>query len=375
MHGARQALVRALHSGHLGGAAVDVSDPEPLPADDPLWDCPNILVSPHGKYIALDFGIMGTLTEVDKNYLAQNFLAFFNRDYKRVAQAHLDAGWVPPGTRVDELEAVVAELDDVAGQALEREVLVERADAQVFGREHDVGIELVGDSAGIGHGDQLGADHLVVVERHPAARLQPAGRGLADVVEKRSHRQMFDFLFAHVQRFGEYHRQHCDVQCLSHRLCHLRNHSMNISYGTNVRYFPHKPSARQIEKLGAWVTTVGLNLVRSQFRRWRVERNARARLATPIETRDELVAWFAAGAGAVVAAESCFAGAVAGADSAGGCRPRCSYARGVACLPFGVRMRKPSCRRRRRQARSRRWTSSPSTIPSTASSPSSARST
>jgi ubiquinone biosynthesis protein len=60
-----------------------------------------------GKYIALDFGIMGTLTEVDKNYLAQNFLAFFNRDYRRVAQAHLDAGWVPPGTRVDEFEAAI----------------------------------------------------------------------------------------------------------------------------------------------------------------------------------------------------------------------------------------------------------------------------
>jgi ubiquinone biosynthesis protein len=60
-----------------------------------------------GKYVALDFGIMGTLTEVDKNYLAQNFLAFFNRDYRRVAQAHLDAGWVPAATRVDEFEAAI----------------------------------------------------------------------------------------------------------------------------------------------------------------------------------------------------------------------------------------------------------------------------
>jgi len=59
----------------------------------------NILVADDGRYVALDFGIMGTLTEVDKNYLAQNFLAFFNRDYRRVAQAHLDAGWVPAGTR------------------------------------------------------------------------------------------------------------------------------------------------------------------------------------------------------------------------------------------------------------------------------------
>jgi ubiquinone biosynthesis protein len=67
----------------------------------------NILVSDDGRYVALDFGIMGTLTEVDKNYLAQNFLAFFNRDYRRVAQAHLDAGWVPPATRIDEFEAAI----------------------------------------------------------------------------------------------------------------------------------------------------------------------------------------------------------------------------------------------------------------------------
>jgi ubiquinone biosynthesis protein len=67
----------------------------------------NILVADDGRYIALDFGIMGTLTEVDQNYLAQNFLAFFNRDYRRVAQAHLDAGWVPAGTRVDEFEAAI----------------------------------------------------------------------------------------------------------------------------------------------------------------------------------------------------------------------------------------------------------------------------
>ena len=67
----------------------------------------NILVAPDGRYIALDFGIMGTLDDRDQNYLAQNFLAFFQRDYKRVAQAHVEAGWVPPETRVDEFEAAV----------------------------------------------------------------------------------------------------------------------------------------------------------------------------------------------------------------------------------------------------------------------------
>ncbi len=67
----------------------------------------NIFVGADGRYIALDFGIMGTLTEVDKNYLAQNFIAFFRRDYKRVAQAHVEAGWVPRETRVEEFEAAI----------------------------------------------------------------------------------------------------------------------------------------------------------------------------------------------------------------------------------------------------------------------------
>jgi ubiquinone biosynthesis protein len=60
-----------------------------------------------GRYISLDFGIIGTLTEYDKEYLAQNFTAFFRRDYKRVAQLHIESGWVPPDTRVDALEAAV----------------------------------------------------------------------------------------------------------------------------------------------------------------------------------------------------------------------------------------------------------------------------
>lgn len=71
----------------------------------------NIMVSTaaetFGRYIALDFGIVGTLTDFDKDYLSQNFLAFFRRDYKRVAQAHIESGWAPKDTRVDELEAAV----------------------------------------------------------------------------------------------------------------------------------------------------------------------------------------------------------------------------------------------------------------------------
>ncbi len=67
----------------------------------------NILVAANGQYIALDFGIMGTLTAIDKHYLAQNFLAFFRRDYRRVAEMHIESGWIPPDTRVDEFETAI----------------------------------------------------------------------------------------------------------------------------------------------------------------------------------------------------------------------------------------------------------------------------
>ena len=58
-------------------------------------------------YVAVDFGIVGTLDARDQHYLAENFLAFFRRDYRRVATLHVDSSWVPAGTRVDELEAAV----------------------------------------------------------------------------------------------------------------------------------------------------------------------------------------------------------------------------------------------------------------------------
>jgi ubiquinone biosynthesis protein len=71
----------------------------------------NIMVSlepaTFGRYIALDFGIIGTLTETDKEYLAYNFIAFFRRDYKRVAELHIESGWVPPDTRVGDLEGAI----------------------------------------------------------------------------------------------------------------------------------------------------------------------------------------------------------------------------------------------------------------------------
>jgi ubiquinone biosynthesis protein len=67
----------------------------------------NIFVSPEGQYMAVDFGIMGTLSVQDQRYLAENFLAFFRRDYRRVAELHVESEWVPASTRVDEFEAAI----------------------------------------------------------------------------------------------------------------------------------------------------------------------------------------------------------------------------------------------------------------------------
>lgn len=67
----------------------------------------NIFVSEDGQYRAVDFGIMGSLGDKDKRYLAENFIGFFNRDYRAVADAHIRAGWVPKGTRVEEFESAI----------------------------------------------------------------------------------------------------------------------------------------------------------------------------------------------------------------------------------------------------------------------------
>jgi ubiquinone biosynthesis protein len=70
----------------------------------------NILVARDGRYCGVDFGIMGTLSDEDRNYLAVNMRAFFERDYRKAAQAHVDAGWVPKGTRVQEFEGALRSL-------------------------------------------------------------------------------------------------------------------------------------------------------------------------------------------------------------------------------------------------------------------------
>lgn len=74
---------------HPGNIFVQIEDPE------------------QPRYVAVDFGIVGTLSPSDQKYLAGNFLAFFDRDYHKIAKLHLDSGWVPPETRIDELESAV----------------------------------------------------------------------------------------------------------------------------------------------------------------------------------------------------------------------------------------------------------------------------
>lgn len=79
---------------HPGNVFVDATKPK-----DPTW-------------IAIDCGIVGTLNSEDKRYLAENFVAFFNRDYRKVAQLHVDSGWVPPQTNVDEFELAIRTVCD-----------------------------------------------------------------------------------------------------------------------------------------------------------------------------------------------------------------------------------------------------------------------
>ncbi len=67
----------------------------------------NIFVGPNARYIAVDFGIVGSINKSDQHYVAENFLAFFNRDYRRVAEMHVESGWVPADTRIEEFESAI----------------------------------------------------------------------------------------------------------------------------------------------------------------------------------------------------------------------------------------------------------------------------
>jgi ubiquinone biosynthesis protein len=96
----------------------------------------------HGKYIALDFGIMGTLSDTDKSYLAQNFLAFFRRDYRRVATAHIESGWVPPDTRVDELESEIRVVCEPIFDRPLKEISLGRVLLQLFRASRRFNVEI-----------------------------------------------------------------------------------------------------------------------------------------------------------------------------------------------------------------------------------------
>jgi ubiquinone biosynthesis protein len=96
----------------------------------------------HGRYIALDFGIMGTLSETDKSYLAQNFLAFFRRDYHRVATAHIESGWVPPETRVDELESEIRAVCEPIFDRPLKEISLGRVLVQLFRASRRFNVEI-----------------------------------------------------------------------------------------------------------------------------------------------------------------------------------------------------------------------------------------
>jgi ubiquinone biosynthesis protein len=95
-----------------------------------------------GKYIALDFGIMGTLSDTDKGYLAQNFLAFFRRDYHRVATAHIESGWVPAETRVDELESEVRAVCEPIFDRPLKEISLARVLVQLFKASRRFNVEI-----------------------------------------------------------------------------------------------------------------------------------------------------------------------------------------------------------------------------------------
>ena len=102
----------------------------------------NVQVAANGQYIALDFGIMGTLTDTDKRYLAQNFIAFFRRDYKRVAEVHIESGWAPAETRVDELEAAIRAVCEPIFDKPLREVSFGRVLLRLFQTSRRFGIEV-----------------------------------------------------------------------------------------------------------------------------------------------------------------------------------------------------------------------------------------
>jgi len=102
----------------------------------------NIQVADNGRYIALDFGIMGTLNEIDKQYLARNFLAFFRRDYREVARAHIESGWVPKDTPAEAFEnAIRAVCEPVFDKPL-KDISFGRTLLRLFQTSRRFGVEI-----------------------------------------------------------------------------------------------------------------------------------------------------------------------------------------------------------------------------------------
>ncbi|KAG1694929.1 putative protein kinase UbiB [Nymphon striatum] len=89
---------------HPGNIFIDISNPK-----DPT-------------FIGVDFGIMGTLEAQDQRYLAENLHAFFNRDYKRVAEAHIESGWVPSDTKASEFEAAIRTVCEPIFQLADKDI-------------------------------------------------------------------------------------------------------------------------------------------------------------------------------------------------------------------------------------------------------------
>jgi ubiquinone biosynthesis protein len=129
-----------------------------------------------GRYIALDFGIIGTLTEVDKDYLAQNFIAFFHRDYKRVAELHIESGWVPATTRIDEFEAAIRTVCEPYFDRPIKEISLGQVLMRLFQISRRFNVEI--------------QPQLVLLQKDPAQRRRPGTR-VGPRPRPLEHRQTF----------------------------------------------------------------------------------------------------------------------------------------------------------------------------------------
>ncbi len=94
------------------------------------------------KYIAVDFGIMGSLSTTDQRYLAENFVAFFNRDYRKVAELHVDSGWVDAGTRIDDFEAAIRAVCEPMFQRPLSEISFGQLLLRLFETAHEFNMEI-----------------------------------------------------------------------------------------------------------------------------------------------------------------------------------------------------------------------------------------